>query len=145
MAVKAVPEGYHTVTPYLTVPDAAKQIEFLQNAFGATKIYAHSDAEGAIRHAEVKIGDSMLMLGQARDQWKPRPCNFYLYVDNVDNWYKRALQAGAKSLDEPKDQVYGDRSAGVEDMHGNYWWIATHVEDVSPEEMERRMGQTVTK
>jgi PhnB protein len=145
MAAKPIPEGYHTITPYLTVADAAKQIEFLEKAFGATKVYSHNDADGNVRHAEVKVGDSMVMIGQGRDQWKPRPSNYYLYVEDVDDWYKRAVAAGAKSLEAPKNQVYGDRSAGVEDSNGNYWWIATHIEDVSSEEMERRMTQHATK
>ncbi len=145
MTVKAIPEGYHTITPYLTVDDAARQIEFLQKAFGATKVYSHNDADGNIRHAEVKVGDSMVMIGQGRDQWKPRPSNYYVYVENVDDLYKQALRAGAKSLNEPVNQVYGDRSAGVEDPNGNYWWIATHIEDVSAEEMERRMAAHATK
>jgi PhnB protein len=141
MTVKPIPDGYHTITPYLTVTDAAAQIEFLQKAFGAEKRYSHSDPDGSIRHAEVKVGDSMVMIGQARDQWKPRPSDFYLYVENVDDWYKRAVLAGGKSLGEPTNQAYGDRSAGVEDSNGNHWWIATHVEDVSAEEMERRMKE----
>lgn len=145
MAVKAIPEGYHTITPYLTVADAAAQIEFLIKAFGATKIYSHNDADGSVRHAEVKVGNSMVMIGQGRDQWKARPSNYYLYVESVDDWYKRAVAAGAKSLEAPKDQLYGDRSAGIEDPNGNYWWIATHIEDVSAEEMERRMAKGATK
>ena len=139
MAVNPVPKGYHTVTPYLTVPDARKQIEFLKRAFGAqTTESLHEDSDGAIRHAELKIGDSMIMLGQARDQWKASQSSFYLYVPDCDALYKRALEAGAKSIAEPANQFYGDRHGGVEDASGNQWWIATHIEDVSPEEMERR-------
>lgn len=144
MQVSSVPLGYHTLTPYLTVPDARAEIEFLKRAFGAqTTETLSEDPEGNIRHAELKIGDSMLMLGQARDQWKARPTAFYLYVDDCDTWYKRAIAGGAKSLMEPADQFYGDRNAGVEDSAGNYWWIATHIEDLSPEEMKRRTEAAV--
>jgi PhnB protein len=139
MAVKPVPDGYHTVTPYLTVDDAAAQIEFLKNAFNAELTFQMNDDKGNVRHAEMKVGDSMLMIGQARDEWHSKPANFYLYVADCDAAYKQALAAGGKSIQEPKTQVYGDRSGGVEDPQGNNWWVATHVEDVSPEEMDRRM------
>jgi PhnB protein len=139
MSVKPIPAGYHTVTPYLTVADARKAIDFLKRAFDAkTAETLSEDSEGNIRHAEIKIGDSMVMVGQARDEWKARPSAFYLYVPDCDGWYKRAMQAGAKSLMEPADQFYGDRNAGVEDPAGNYWWIAPHIEDVSPDELDRR-------
>jgi PhnB protein len=139
MSVKPIPAGYHTVTPYLTVADARKAIDFLKRAFDAKTTESLSeDSDGNIRHAEIKIGDSMVMVAQARDEWKARPSAFYLYVPDCDGWYKRAMQAGAKSLMEPADQFYGDRNAGVEDPAGNYWWIATHIEDVSPDELDRR-------
>jgi uncharacterized glyoxalase superfamily protein PhnB len=136
--VKAIPDGYHTVTPYLTVEDAAKLLDFIKQAFGATAPEVLRDENGNIRHAEAQIGDSRVMVGQARGEWKPRPATLYLYVEDTDEMYKRAIDAGAKSLMEPADQFYGDRNAGVEDSQGNWWWIATHVEDVAPEEMERR-------
>jgi len=140
MPVNPIPAGYHTVTPYLTVTNARNEIDFLKRAFGAkTSEVLSQDSDGNIRHAELKIGDSMIMLGQARDQWKARATAFYLYVPDCEGWYKRAIEAGAKSLMEPADQFYGDRSAGVEDPEGNYWWIATHIEDVPPEELKRRM------
>jgi PhnB protein len=139
MAVNPIPAGYHTVTPYLTVSDARGEIEFLKQAFGArTTETLSQESDGTIRHAELKIGDSMVMLAQAHDQWKAKPANFYLYVPDCDGTYKRALQAGAKSLMEPANQFYGDRNAGIEDPTGNYWWIATHIEDVSQEEMQLR-------
>jgi uncharacterized glyoxalase superfamily protein PhnB len=146
MPVKPIPEGYGTVTPYLTVADARKQIEFLMQAFGAVITESlHEDENGAIRHAELRIGNSMLMIGQARDQWKPMPSAFYLYVPDCDATYKQALRTGAKSLMEPGDRFYGNREAGVEDFAGNYWWIATHVEDVTPEEMQRRMQNALAE
>jgi uncharacterized glyoxalase superfamily protein PhnB len=145
MAAKPVPDGYHTVTPYLTVDDAALQIDFLKRAFNAQVNYEMKDPQGNVRHAEVRVGDSILMIGQARDEWTSRPMTFYLYVPDVDALYKSALAAGAKSLQEVTTQFYGDRSGGVEDPQGNYWWIATHVEDVSPEEMDRRHQEAFSK
>ena len=142
MAVKPIPEGYHTVTPYLTVDDPGAVIEFLKKAFGAQETYAMRDDKGKIAHAEVKVGTSMLMLGAARDQWKSRPGNFYVYVEDCDAVYKQALAAGGTSISEPANQFYGDRHGGVTDPQGNTWWIGTHVEDVSPEEIDRRAQQT---
>jgi uncharacterized glyoxalase superfamily protein PhnB len=141
MAVKPIPEGYHSVTPYLTVPDVAKQLDYVQRAFGASVTEAAPDASGTIRHADVVIGDSHVMFGAASDQWPARPGTLYLYIENVDEWYRRAMEAGGTSLREPTDEFYGDRSAGVTDPQGNQWWMATHVEDVSKEEMERRAAE----
>lgn len=138
MALKFIPDGYHTVTPYLTVNDLPKLLAFVEKAFGAKIIEGTKDASGEIRHADFVIGDSHVMAGQASDQWKSRPGMLYLYVEDTDAWYHRAVDAGAKSVMEPSDQFYGDRNAGVEDEQGNQWWFATHVEDVSKEEMERR-------
>lgn len=138
MAIKAIPEGYHTVTPYLTVQGAATLIDFLKQAFDATEIHRTTRPDGAIGHAEVRIGDSVVMMAESRGEWKPMPGAIYLYVNNTDATYKRALQAGATSLMEPADQFYGDRSAGVKDPVGNHWWIATHKEDIAPEELARR-------
>jgi PhnB protein len=134
-----LPKGYHTVTPYITVADAQQLIDFARQAFGAEQTYCMNAPDGSVRHAELRIGDSMVMVGQARGEWTPRPSTLYLYVDDVDAVYAQAIAAGAKSLGEPKDQAYGDRSGGVEDSNGNYWWLATHVEDVPAEEFERRM------
>jgi uncharacterized glyoxalase superfamily protein PhnB len=136
--VKAIPDGYHSVTPYLTVEDLPRMLEFVQAAFGATIHEAIAGEDGKVRHAEVQLGDSKIMIGQARAQHPPRPGTLYLYVEDTDANFRKAIEAGAKSLMDPADQFYGDRNAGVEDPLGNYWWIATHVEDVSPEEMERR-------
>jgi len=138
MAVKPIPDGYHTVTPYLTVADAEAQIDFLKKAFGGEENFRHSDDKGRVSHAEVRVGSSMLMIGQARDQWTPKPAMFYLYVEDVDAVYKRAVAAGGKSIHEPADQAYGDRTGGVEDSQGNQWWVGTHIEDVSGEEIQRR-------
>jgi uncharacterized glyoxalase superfamily protein PhnB len=140
MATKAtpIPKGYHTVTPVLTVHGAADLIEFLKRAFNAQEIYRLPAPDGKVMHAEVKIGDSMVMLGEATDQYKPTPATIALYVEDADAWYKRAVQAGATSVREPTDQFYGDRSGGVKDSAGNHWWIHTHVEDVPPEELQKR-------
>ena len=139
MSVKAIPEGFHTVTPYLISSDAAKVLDFAKRAFGATEVEKHLDDQGRIQHATMRIGDSMIMLGQGSDEWKPMPCMLHLYVPDVDATYKRAVAAGGRSLREPTNEFYGDRSSGVIDETGNQWWIATHVEDVSLEEMEKRM------
>lgn len=95
-------------------------------------------ADGTIMHAEVRIGDSVVMMGESGGEFTPMPASIHLYVEDTDATYKRALRAGATSLREPADQFYGDRSAGVKDLAGNHWWIATHKEDVSPEELEKR-------
>ncbi len=130
MAVKPIREGFHTVTPYLMVREAAKLIDFVKEAFAATELFRGTGSAGGI-HAEVRIGDSMVMIGGA-GTWngEPMPAAIYLYMDDVDAVYKRALQAGAASLSEPADQPYGDRIAGVKDPFGNVWYIATHIEDV---------------
>ena len=137
--VKAVPEGYHTVTPYLVVQGAGKLIDFMKAAFDAQETVRMPMPDGSIGHAELRIGNSMIMIGEARDQWKAMPTSLYLYLEDVDAVYARAVAAGATAVAEPKNQFYGDRSGGVQDMCGNNWWVATHIEDVSEEEMKRRM------
>ena len=137
-AVRPIPEGMPTITPYLVVKGAAQLVEFIENAFLAREKYWHAGEDGTIQHAEFWIGDSPIMLGEAKGPWKPMQANLNVYVEDCDEVYKRAIKAGGKSLREPATQFYGDRSAGVEDPCGNYWWLSTHVEDVSPEEIERR-------
>ena len=138
MAVKPIPDGFHTVTPYLVVPGVAKLLDFLQQAFAAEEIVRMPRPDGAIMHAEVKIGDSIVMMGEPMGDHTPMPGSIYLYVHDADTVYRRALQAGATSTMEPADQFYGDRSAGVKDPAGNQWWIATHKEDVPPAELAKR-------
>jgi uncharacterized glyoxalase superfamily protein PhnB len=138
MAVKPIPEGYHSVTPYLVVEGAAKLIDFLRQAFDAQETFRMPKPDGTIMHAELKIGDSMVMMGDASETWKAIPSVLYLYVNDADAVYKRALQAGATSTMEPADQFYGDRHGSVKDPAGNVWWIATHKEDVPPEELKKR-------
>ena len=130
MAVQPVPEGFHTVTPYLLVADPPGFIEFLQKAFGAREICRQTAPDGVVRHAQVQVGDSMLMMGQANDQWPAMPASFYLYVPDMDAVYRQAIAAGGVSIQEPTDHDYGDRSGGVRDACGNQWWIATHIADV---------------
>jgi PhnB protein len=138
MAVKAIPDGYHTITPYLLVEDAHGLIDFVERAFGAQLVEKMLDSEGQIVHAEVRVGDSRLMLGDSNEKNPPTRSMLHLYLGETDRYYQQALAAGASSLREPTDEFYGDRSAGVQDPFGNQWWIATHIEDVSPEELERR-------
>jgi PhnB protein len=139
MAVKAIPEGYHTAVPYLIVNDADKLLTFLRTAFNGKVKEEHRTPDGKVMHADVMIGDSHIMMGQANEKYRAMPGSVLLYVADCDALYNAALKAGAKSVQELKDQFYGDRSGGVEDPTGNHWWISTHVEDVSPEELARRM------
>ena len=138
MAVKPIPDGYHSVTPNLLVAGAAKLIEFTTRAFGATLRHRMENPDGTIMHAEVKIGDSIVMMGDARGQCQPMPTSLYLYVTDADAVYKRALEAGATSTMAPADQFWGDRTAAVRDPTGNVWMIGTHKEDVPPAEMKKR-------
>jgi PhnB protein len=138
MAVNRIPEGFHNVTPYLVVQGVPKLLDFMKQAFMAQEIMRMPAPDGTIMHAEVRIGDSAIMMGEARGEHKPMPGSIYLYVDDTDTTYQRALQAGATSLMEPTDQFYGDRSASVVDPVGDHWFIATHIEDVQPEELARR-------
>jgi uncharacterized glyoxalase superfamily protein PhnB len=139
MAVKPIPDGYHSVTPYLVVPGMAKLIDFLKQAFGAEEIYRMAMPDGTVRHAEVQIGNSRIMMGDVSGSKSgAMPAVLYLYVPDCDSVYRRALQAGATSISEPADQFYGDRHGGVKDPCGNQWWIATHKEDISHEELTRR-------
>ena len=137
-SVEPIPDGVHTVTPYLVVEGIPKLIDFLKQAFGAQELARMARPDGGIMHAEVKIGDSIVMMGAPMGDSKAKPCSLYLYVEDADAVYQRAIQAGGTSVREPSDQFYGDRTGGVIDTSGNYWGIATHVEDVPPEEMARR-------
>ena len=138
MAVKARPEGYHSITPYLVVEGAARLIEFLIQAFGAEEVHRMPAPGGLVGHAEVRIGDSVVMLGDARGEHHATNTMLYLYVEDVDATYQIALAAGAEAVQPPMDQFYGDRSGSVKDPCGNVWYIATHIEDVAPDELKRR-------
>jgi PhnB protein len=122
-----VPPGYHTVTPYLLVPDVDPLLDFLVAAFGASVTQKHAGPDGATNHAEVQIGDSRVMMGRAQAMWPAMPCMLYLYVDDPDTWYAQALAAGATSVREPRDEAYGDRAGGVKDAAGNQWWVARRL------------------
>jgi PhnB protein len=137
--VKPIPDGYHTVTPYLVVADVPAVIAFVERAFGGEVRYKMTRPDGSVGHAEVTIGDSVVMMGQDPDH--PRTGMLHLYVADVDAAYRKALAAGATSVREPTTQFYGDRSGGVDDGHGTQWWIATHVEDVPPDEIDRRAAR----
>lgn len=136
--VKAQPDQYSTVTPYLIAEGASKLIDFIEKAFGAKTRMSMPGPDGSIAHAEVEIGDSIIMLADASGEYPLATGMLHLYVDDCDATYQAALAAGATSSRELKTEFYGDRSGGVKDEWGNTWWITTHVEDVSPEEMERR-------
>ena len=141
MAVKPVPEGFRTVTPYLVVNDVPRLIEFMKGAFDAVETERTVDGSGRVAHAQLRLGDSMVMMGQAMEGFPATPAQIYLYVPDADAVYRQAVKAGGTSLMEPANQFYGDRSGGVQDPTGNKWWIATHVEDVSAEEIARRMRE----
>ena len=135
--VEPVPDGYHTVTPYLAVRGAGELLAFLKRAFDAETVEC-IEMDGAVHHAEVRIGDSMVMMGECPEDTDPQPTSLYLYVGDADAWFERAVEAGAEVVMEPADQFYGDRHGAVKDPCGNSWYIATHIEDVSPEEITRR-------
>jgi PhnB protein len=146
MAVKAVPEGYTTVTPYLFCKGAAAAIDYYKKAFGATEVVRMGGPDGQIGHAEIKIGDSMIMLADEFPDMKAlspatiggTPVLILLYVNDVNATFKRALAAGGKQLQPLEDKFYGDRSGTLIDPFGHMWTVATHTEDVPPEEMQRR-------
>jgi PhnB protein len=138
MSVKPIPEGYHTVTPYLTSADATALLDFVTRAFGATLNHVMHGPDGAIAHADVTIGDSHVMMGQSRGEWAPMPAQLYLYVPNCDAMFQQAVSVGATAVQEPATMFYGDRHSCVRDGNGNLWWLATHVEDVPAEELTRR-------
>ncbi|HWS55254.1 MAG TPA: VOC family protein [Pyrinomonadaceae bacterium] len=149
MSAKAnfIPEGYHSVTPYLCVDGAARAIEFYKEAFGATEVMRMEAPGGKIGHAEIKVGDSVIMLADEHPEMNFRSpqsvggisAHFMIYVEDVDARVERAVAAGAKLTRPVKDQFYGDRTGGVEDPFGHHWYIATHLEDLSPEEIKRRL------
>jgi uncharacterized glyoxalase superfamily protein PhnB len=133
------------VTPYLVVADVARLLQFVQAAFDAKVTERHDRPDGTVMHAEVRIGDSIVMMGGANDKKAPMPSMLYIYVQDTDAVYAKGIRAGATSLLAPMDQFYGDRNAGLLDPSGNQWWIATHVEDVAPDEMARRAAAHAQK
>lgn len=146
--VKAIPEGYHSLVPYLSMKDAARAIEFYKKAFGAREIGRLRMPGGLVGHAEIQIGDSRFMVAEEMPEWGNKgpqslggsPVGMCLYVEDVDAVFKKALDEGARVENnmEPKDQFYGDRSGNLIDPFGHKWVISTHIEDVSFEEMQKR-------
>ncbi len=132
-----VPRGFHTVTPTLIVDDPAGLVSFLQQAFAAEEVSRTAAEDGSLRHATLRLGDSLVEI-EVLKQWGTRPAALHLYVPDARLAYERAVEAGAKILYPLADMPYGDREGAVEDRWGNHWYIATHVEDVSPDEMARR-------
>lgn len=151
--VKPVPEGFHTVTPYLVVDDGARALEFYQKAFGAKERMRMPGPDGKISHAEITIGDSIIMLGPSQANTGVRSpeslgsstVSIFLYLEDVDSTFKKALSAGAKETQPLADQLWGDRYGRLTDPFGHSWSLATHKEDVSSEEMSRRMQEAAKK
>ncbi|HEY0971666.1 MAG TPA: VOC family protein [Gemmatimonadales bacterium] len=148
MATKHIPEGYHTITPSIIVRDAREAIEFYGRAFGAEAVTLMTDRNGAVMHAEIRIGDSILMMGEENEQWGMRsplslggsPSSLHIYVEDADAVFARAVEAGAKVRYPMEDAFWGDRYGKITDPFGHEWGIATHVKDLSEEEI-RRAGE----
>ena len=138
MTTKYIPDGYHSITPSICIDGAQKFVAFLKEVFGAKERMRMHGPGGKIMHAEFAIGDSAIMLADTMPGWPAKSNSLYVYVEDVDAAYQRAIKAGAKSVQEPANQFWGDRSASVTDPFGNSWGIATHVEDVSPQELKKR-------
>jgi PhnB protein len=144
--VKPIPDGYHTATPYLIVGDAARAIEFYKQAFGAVDVMRMDGPPGKIGHAEIRIGDSPIMLADEFPSCGTRspeslggsPVSIHLYVEDVDAVFARAVAAGATTVRPVEDQFYGDRTGGLKDPFGHVWHVGTHKEDLSPEELRKR-------
>jgi PhnB protein len=151
MPVKAIPDGYHSVTPYLILDDATRALEFYKRAFGAVEYVRMPAPSGKIGHAEIKIGDSPIMLADESPQMNARsaksfggsPMFLMVYVTDVDSLVAQAVAAGATLRRPVTNQFYGDRSGAVEDPFGYLWYLATHVEDVPPEEMKKRAAKAM--
>ena len=141
MSVKPIPQGYENVIPFLNCTGADKVIEFCKEVFGAKVDGISKSDDGSIMHASIHIRDSAVMLSEGSEKFPASPTMMYVYVDDVDAIYKKGLAAGGTSLREPTNEFYGDRSCGIKDSAGNQWWIASHVEDISHEEMLRRQKE----
>ena len=144
--VNPIPEGYHSVTPYLSIKGAAKAIDYYKQVFGATELFRMAAPDGKIGHAEIKIGNSPIMLADEFPEMEfvsPQtlggsPIGLMIYVDDVDTMFNQAISAGATQVKPLQDQFYGDRSGTLKDPFGHVWTVATHVEDVAPEELQKR-------
>ena len=144
MSTHFIPRGHSSICPFLIVKNAEVLAEFLKNAFGGEEISRLIRPDGGIINLQIKIGDSIVMLGERGNALPEMRNSIHLYVKNVDETYGRCLQLGAKSLSEPKSFFYGDRSAGIEDQMGNIWWIGTHEEDVDTQEIQQRANRMMT-
>lgn len=138
--VQTPPEGYHTLTPQIMSDDARVTLEFIKEVFDAEVLQLYEDGD-RIFHSELRIGDSRIMVASSNDEFGDFPLMTNIYVDDVDATFAKAVEHGASPLREPEDQFYGDRTGGVVDDQGNQWWISTHIEDVSEEEINRRMAE----
>jgi PhnB protein len=138
MSTAPIPAGYPTVTPYLVVANAPALIEFAQRAFAATEVHRIKRPDGSVAHAEIRIGGSPVMLADASGQWKAMPSSLFLYFADCDAMFQSAVAAGAAPVMQPADQHHGDRMGGVLDTNGNYWWIATRIENLTSEELQHR-------
>jgi len=134
----SIPERYHSITPYLKLPNAGRLAEFLKQAFGGIELGRLLKPDGSFLHVEVLIGDSVVMVHEAPPHWTPKPCTLYLRVEDADVSYQRAIAAGGISVAEPLNMYFGERVACVQDVSGNDWWIASPVEMVSLEEIQKR-------
>ena len=152
-AVQNPPQGYHTLTPYMTVRNARAALDFYARAFGAEKVLLLDMPDGSVAHAEIRIGDSVVMLSEENESWGTRsplslggsPMFLMAYVDDVDAAFRRAIEAGATEVRPVADQFYGDRSGTLKDPYGHQWTLATHIEDVSEAEAQRRMEAEFAK
>jgi PhnB protein len=140
-AVQPIPEGYHRVTPWIISRDTARLLDFMSKAFGAEEMGRVYNADGTIGHAEVNIGDSIVMAFDARKEWPATPCFLRLYVPDGDAVYQQALAAGATAVTEMTSLSFGDRVGRVRDPFGNLWWIQTRLENLDPEEMAKRVAE----
>jgi PhnB protein len=141
--VSPIPVGYHSLSAFLLLHDIPGFLAFLHEAFDAQIVRQLTDGEGQANYAEVRMGDSHIMIGHPGEEHGPRPTTLYFYVPDADSVYAGALAAGARSISKPTDMFFGDRNAGVIDSWGNIWWIATHVEDVNEAELQRRADEAV--
>lgn len=147
MNTSPIPTGHHTVAPYLAIKDGVRALEFYKKAFGAVELHKLIVPDGRLGHAEIRLGDSVIMLadefpeygGKSPQTLGGSPVSIHLYVEDVDAFFNKALAAGARERKPVKDQFYGDRSGQLEDPFGHLWWVATHKEDVAPDELQKRV------
>ena len=145
MSTQHIPEGYSTLTAYYRIKNVQQYLHFLELAFEAETLESYPGKDGSIMHAEVRIGDSRLMMGEACDERGPTHCMQYMYVPDVDAAFEHVLKAGAESIQDPADQFYGHRTCGLRDPFGNEWWLANKQETMDPEEIARRSKESAAQ